>query len=100
MGHHLQQKETAPLLTKDGTPSTLIEDFGNCVWTALLSIQDFDTICIKKISEVEYINCFAGDPGWDTIHINEKTHGVVWSDCSITWLSNNRIKEKIDYQIV
>ena len=82
------------------TLSIKIEDFGNCVWTAPLSIQDFNTICIKKISEVVCINCFTSDPEWDTIHINDKTHGVVWLDCFIIYLSNNRIKDKIDYQIV
>ena len=78
------------LQTQDGTPSIIIEDFGGCVWTASLSIQDFDTICIKIFWSWVYINCFTSDPGWDIILINEKTLGVVWLDFSITYLSNNK----------
>ena len=63
--------------------------------------KDWDTIhIIKKIPEIVCIDYSTNDLGWDTIHINEKTLGVMWSDCSITYITNNRIKDKIDYQIV
>ena len=44
------------------------------------------------------MDCFASDLEWDIILINEKTLGVEQLDFSVTYLSDNRVKDKRNYQ--
>ena len=54
----------------------------------------------EEFLKLSVYNYFASDPGWDIILINEKTLGVVQSGFSITYPSDNRVKDKRNYQIM
>ena len=58
------------------------------------------TIHHHRRSQELCVNCFASDLEWDIILINEKTLGVVQLDFSITYLNDNRVKDKRNYQIM